>query len=152
MIGQWHILSIICQKQPIKGEIFTKTFENYLCRNVHVICNHFGARGGTSPPWECNHCHQVSLDPHPTLTWLHNMYPLFRGSEMSRIQAESPLCYWNALAQLISLYKRHTLDTRKDNFAPVCRYYIRSPVSPVLTATYTTTATPLQSYYTALPL
>ena len=35
--------SIICQKQPIKGGIFANISENYLCRNVHVICNNFGA-------------------------------------------------------------------------------------------------------------
>ena len=35
--------SIICQMQPIKGGVLTKTFENYLCRNNHVICNHFGS-------------------------------------------------------------------------------------------------------------
>ena len=28
--------------QPIKGGVLTKTFENYICRNIHVICNHFG--------------------------------------------------------------------------------------------------------------
>ena len=29
--------------QTIKGGVLTRTFENYLCRNILVICNHFGA-------------------------------------------------------------------------------------------------------------
>ena len=47
-----QFLRIICQMHPLKGRVLTKTFENYLCRNIHVICIHFGA---------------------PPLMWLRNM-------------------------------------------------------------------------------
>ena len=38
-----QFLSIICHIQPVKGGVLTKNFENKLCRNIHVICYHFGA-------------------------------------------------------------------------------------------------------------
>ena len=86
-----YISALVSHPQsPIKGGVLTKTFENYLCTNINVICNHFGAYH----PWRHNHCHQVSLDPPPPLTWLRYMctVPNSNYSHYSFIKSNNQIC------------------------------------------------------------